>query len=128
MKLLPQIISRMLEFGTDIFQSAVSWLGHNSFPYFETTRPNSIDQARENFYAAVGQTEGVSGGKPVWVTETGWPRSKLSHIQLRYIIVNFFIQLGPTLALPLPRSRTRSVTGTRSAVRSLGLATRSGTH
>jgi glucan endo-1,3-beta-D-glucosidase len=57
--------------------NTVDWLGHNSFPYFETTKPNSIDQARENFFAAVGQTEGVSGGKPVWVTETGWPRSKL---------------------------------------------------
>lgn len=56
--------------------NTVNWLGHNSFPYFETTRPNSIDQARENFYTAVGQTESVSGGKPVWVTETGWPRSK----------------------------------------------------
>jgi glucan endo-1,3-beta-D-glucosidase len=49
-------------------------LGHNSFPYFETTRPNSIEQARENFYAGLGQTESVSGGKEVWVTETGWPR------------------------------------------------------
>jgi len=56
--------------------NTVNFLGHNSFPYFETTRPNSIDQARENFYTAVGQTESVSGGKPVWVTETGWPRSK----------------------------------------------------
>jgi glucan endo-1,3-beta-D-glucosidase len=46
-------------------------LGHNSFPYFETTRANSIDQARENFYAGLGQTESVSGGKEVWVTETG---------------------------------------------------------
>lgn len=58
--------------------NSVNWLGHNSFPYFETTRPNSIDQARENFYTAVGQTESVSSGKPVWVTETGWPRSKSS--------------------------------------------------
>ncbi|CBX92291.1 hypothetical protein IAQ61_006310 [Plenodomus lingam] len=54
--------------------NSVDFLGHNSFPYFETTRPNSIDQARENLYAAIGQTESVSGGKPVWVTETGWPR------------------------------------------------------
>ncbi|KAH7381188.1 glycoside hydrolase superfamily [Phaeosphaeria sp. MPI-PUGE-AT-0046c] len=53
--------------------NSVNWLGHNSFPYFENTRPNSIDQAYENFYSAVGQTESVSGGKEVWVTETGWP-------------------------------------------------------
>lgn len=59
--------------------NAVNWLGHNSFPYFETTRPNSIDLARENFYTAIGQTESVSGGKEVWVTETGWPRSKSNY-------------------------------------------------
>jgi glucan endo-1,3-beta-D-glucosidase len=53
---------------------AVNWLGHNSFPYFETTRANSIDQARENFFLSVGQTESVSDGKEVWITETGWPR------------------------------------------------------
>lgn len=57
--------------------NTVNWLGHNSFPYFESDHPNSIDKARENFYAGVGQTESVSGGKPVWITETGWPRSKL---------------------------------------------------
>jgi len=57
--------------------NTVNWLGHNSFPYFETSRPNSIDKARENFYAGLGQTESVSGGKPVLITETGWPRSKL---------------------------------------------------
>lgn len=53
--------------------NTVNWLGHNSFPYFETERPNSIDKAYENFYTGVGQTESVSGGKPVWITETGWP-------------------------------------------------------
>ena len=55
--------------------SSVDWLGHNSFPYFESTKPNSIDQAYNNFYDAVGATEGVSTGKPVWVTETGWPHT-----------------------------------------------------
>lgn len=54
--------------------NSVNWLGHNSFPYYETTRPNSIDQAFENFYSGVGSTESVSSGKPVWITETGWPR------------------------------------------------------
>jgi glucan endo-1,3-beta-D-glucosidase len=62
--------------------NAVNWLGHNSFPYYETTRPNAIEQARENFYSGVGQTESVSGGKPVWVTETGWPRCKLSYLSI----------------------------------------------
>lgn len=54
---------------------AVDWLGHNSFPYFESTLPNSIDQAYAVFNNALGATEGVSQGKPVWVTETGWPIS-----------------------------------------------------
>jgi glucan endo-1,3-beta-D-glucosidase len=53
--------------------NAVNWLGHNSFPYFESTKANSIDLAAENFRTAVAQTEGVAGGKDVWVTETGWP-------------------------------------------------------
>ncbi|KAH6638646.1 glucan 1,3-beta-glucosidase-like protein [Truncatella angustata] len=53
--------------------NSVAWLGHNSFPYFETTKPNSIDLAAENFRTAVIQTESVASGKPVWVTETGWP-------------------------------------------------------
>ncbi|KAI1482887.1 glycoside hydrolase family 17 protein [Daldinia eschscholtzii] len=53
--------------------SAVDFLGHNSFPYFETTKPNAIGQAADNFWSAVQQTEGVAGGKPVFITETGWP-------------------------------------------------------
>ncbi|TDZ68391.1 putative glucan endo-1,3-beta-glucosidase eglC [Colletotrichum trifolii] len=53
--------------------AALDWLGHNSFPYFESTRPNAIDQAAANFWDALGQTERVAGGKAVWVTETGWP-------------------------------------------------------
>ncbi|KAL7629186.1 hypothetical protein AAE478_000706 [Parahypoxylon ruwenzoriense] len=53
--------------------AAVDFLGHNGFPYFETTKPNSIDLAADNFWSAVAQTEGVAGGKPVFITETGWP-------------------------------------------------------
>jgi glucan endo-1,3-beta-D-glucosidase len=62
--------------------NTVNWLGHNSFPYFESTRPNAIEQARENFFTALGQTESVSSGKPVWVTETGWPRSEFPPLSL----------------------------------------------
>jgi glucan endo-1,3-beta-D-glucosidase len=57
--------------------NSVNWLGHNSFPYFETTHPNSIDDAVANFQSAVANTESVAGGKPVYVTETGWPHGKL---------------------------------------------------
>ncbi|KAK6827297.1 glycoside hydrolase family 17 protein [Apiospora arundinis] len=58
--------------------NSVNFLGHNSFPYFETTRPNSIDQAADNFWSALAQTESVSSGKEVWVTETGWPHRKFT--------------------------------------------------
>lgn len=53
---------------------SVNWLGHNAFPYFENDRENPIEKARENFFLSVGQTESVSDGKEVWITETGWPR------------------------------------------------------
>ncbi|XP_014551750.1 glycoside hydrolase family 17 protein [Bipolaris victoriae FI3] len=53
---------------------AVDWLGHNSFPYFESDRPNSIDNARDNFFTSVAQTASVADGKEVIITETGWPR------------------------------------------------------
>jgi len=53
--------------------SSVDFLGHNGFPYFEANKPNAIEQAADNFWAAVAQTEGVAAGKPVWITETGWP-------------------------------------------------------
>ena len=51
----------------------VDWLGHNSFPYFETTKNNPIGQAKTLFYDGLSHTEGAAKGKPVWVTETGWP-------------------------------------------------------
>jgi len=75
--------------------NAVNWLGHNSFPYYETTRPNSIDQAFENFYSGFGQTESVSGGKPVWITETGWPRCEFHarHIHDQCMLIESLV--GP---------------------------------
>jgi glucan endo-1,3-beta-D-glucosidase len=56
--------------------AASDFLGHNSFPYFEATLANPIEAAAQLFWNAVGATESVAGGKPVWVTETGWPNSK----------------------------------------------------
>ena len=51
---------------------AVDFLGHNGFPYFETTYINPISNAKQRFHDGLARTEGVAGGKPVWVTETGW--------------------------------------------------------
>ncbi len=53
--------------------TSVDWLGHNSFPYFETTKVNPIGQAKNLFFEGLSHTEGASKGKPVWITETGWP-------------------------------------------------------
>ncbi|KAJ0271240.1 hypothetical protein Brms1b_005991 [Colletotrichum noveboracense] len=83
--------------------ASVDWLGHNSFPYFESTKPNAIEQATDNFWTAVGNTESVAGGKPVYITETGWPHSKLNQIQphrygatrLEMSLTNMFIVVGP---------------------------------
>lgn len=56
--------------------SSVNWLGHNSFPYFESTKANSIAVAADNYWSAVAETERIAAGKPVFLTETGWPHSK----------------------------------------------------
>ena len=60
---------------------SVDFLGHNSFPYFETTLANPIENGQSVFLNALAATEGVAAGKPVWVTETGWPvRGKVSNL------------------------------------------------
>lgn len=56
--------------------AASDFIGHNAFPYFETTKPNAIEQAVENFWSALRKTDSVAGGKPVFVAETGWPSSE----------------------------------------------------
>ncbi|KND87915.1 putative glucan endo-1,3-beta-glucosidase eglC [Tolypocladium ophioglossoides CBS 100239] len=54
---------------------AVDWVGMDAYPYYENTKPNGLDQAKSLFQAALANTQGASGGKPVWITETGWPVS-----------------------------------------------------
>lgn len=54
---------------------AVDWLGMDAYPYYETTKINVIGNAASLFRAAYTKTQGAAGGKPVWVTETGWPVS-----------------------------------------------------
>ncbi|RMY10666.1 hypothetical protein D0867_08321 [Hortaea werneckii] len=54
---------------------ACDWLGMDAYPYFQSTIDNSIDVANSTFYDAYDATVGASMGKPVWVTETGWPIS-----------------------------------------------------
>ncbi|KAI0107599.1 GPI-anchored cell wall beta-1,3-endoglucanase EglC [Nemania sp. FL0031] len=60
--------------------AAIDFLGHNSFPYFEGAVPNAIDTAAGHFWWAVSVTESVAQGKPVWITETGWPDIMRGHV------------------------------------------------
>lgn len=53
----------------------LDWVGVDAYPYFQTTMANSIGNANATFYDAYRATVGASQGKPVWVTETGWPVS-----------------------------------------------------
>ena len=54
---------------------AIDWLGVDEYPYFQNTESNSIDDAYSLFWAAYDATSAAAGGKPVWITETGWPVS-----------------------------------------------------
>ncbi|ETS86887.1 hypothetical protein PFICI_00715 [Pestalotiopsis fici W106-1] len=52
---------------------AIDWIGFDGYPYWETALPNSIDDANERFYSGYNKTMALANGKPVYVTETGWP-------------------------------------------------------
>lgn len=54
---------------------AVDWLGFDGYPYFENTKPNSIDDAEGLFQTGVNNLKAAAGDKEVWITETGWPVS-----------------------------------------------------
>jgi glucan endo-1,3-beta-D-glucosidase len=54
---------------------AVDWVGFDAYPYYQTAMPNSIDNAASLFFAAYDATVAAAAGKPVWITETGWPVS-----------------------------------------------------
>ena len=52
---------------------ACDWVGMDAYPYFEDTKPNSIDEAKGLFEQALANTKGAAGDKEVWITETGYP-------------------------------------------------------
>ncbi|KAK9419918.1 putative Glucan endo-1,3-beta-glucosidase eglC [Seiridium unicorne] len=54
---------------------AIDWIGFDGYPYWETALPNSIEDAHERFYSGYNKTMALANGKPVYVTETGWPVS-----------------------------------------------------
>ncbi|KIW84223.1 hypothetical protein Z517_03472 [Fonsecaea pedrosoi CBS 271.37] len=54
---------------------ACDFLGVDAYPYYETTKANSIDNANATFWDDYDVTVAAAQGKPVWITETGWPVS-----------------------------------------------------
>ncbi|KAL8747602.1 MAG: hypothetical protein Q9190_000537 [Brigantiaea leucoxantha] len=54
---------------------ASDFLGMDAYPYFQNTQANSIENSPNLFFEAYNATVAVSGGKPVWITETGSPVS-----------------------------------------------------
>ena len=59
----------------DAVINACDFIGMDAYPYFQNNMSNSIDSGEALFFDAYHATLGVSRGKPVWITETGWPVS-----------------------------------------------------
>jgi glucan endo-1,3-beta-D-glucosidase len=54
---------------------ALDFIGMDAYPYFQTTMNNNVGSGSQLFFDAYHQTVAAAQGKPVWVTETGWPVS-----------------------------------------------------
>ncbi|KAH9892163.1 glycoside hydrolase superfamily [Xylariomycetidae sp. FL2044] len=52
---------------------AVDWIGVDEYPYYQNATSNSIENSGALFKKAYDAVVAAVGGKPVWVTETGWP-------------------------------------------------------
>ncbi|KAJ4335272.1 hypothetical protein N0V95_008945 [Ascochyta clinopodiicola] len=50
----------------------IDFLAVNAFPFYEAELDNKISNAGSLLNSALTATEGVAGGKDVWITETGW--------------------------------------------------------
>ena len=59
----------------DAVIQASDFIGMDAYPYFQNTMPNSIDDGYALFFEALDNTTAAAEGKPVWITETGWPVS-----------------------------------------------------
>lgn len=55
--------------------AACDWLGLDEYPYFQTTDVNPIDQGSFLFFQAYDRVNTAAQGKPIWITEAGWPTS-----------------------------------------------------
>ena len=54
---------------------ASDFIGMDAYPYFQNTMANGIANGKSLFQSALSDTQAAVGGKPVWITETGWPVS-----------------------------------------------------
>ena len=52
---------------------AVDWIGVDEYPYYENGKGNDIKNSGRLFDRAFDAVATASGGKAIWVTETGWP-------------------------------------------------------
>ncbi|KEQ64941.1 glycoside hydrolase [Aureobasidium melanogenum CBS 110374] len=55
--------------------AAVDFIGLDEYPYYENTEANSVSNANSLFFDKYNAVEAVANGKPIWITETGWPTS-----------------------------------------------------
>ncbi|KAG9963120.1 glycoside hydrolase, partial [Aureobasidium melanogenum] len=55
--------------------AAVDFIGLDEYPYYENTESNSVSNANSLFFDKYNAVEAVANGKPIWITETGWPTS-----------------------------------------------------
>jgi glucan endo-1,3-beta-D-glucosidase len=55
--------------------AASDFLGMDAYPYYQPKSPggNGIANANTTFWKAYTDTVAAAQGKPVWITETGWP-------------------------------------------------------
>ncbi|RMZ82826.1 hypothetical protein DV737_g1863, partial [Chaetothyriales sp. CBS 132003] len=51
------------------------FIGVDAYPYYESTKDNIITNASSIFLADLDAANSTANGKPIWVTETGWPTS-----------------------------------------------------
>ncbi|KAL9093013.1 MAG: hypothetical protein Q9165_004151 [Trypethelium subeluteriae] len=72
----------------DAVISASDFIGMDAYPYYQTTMANSIDNGNATFWDAYDATQGAVSGKPVWITETGWPVSGPTENQAQASIAN----------------------------------------
>lgn len=54
---------------------ACDWVGMDAYPYFQSKVSNAIQYNNGLFEDALRQTQAAASGKPVWITETGFPVS-----------------------------------------------------